>query len=568
MPTPAPTPAAAPVAAAPPAECGDHEMERFSLFVDLGLLIQEARALDVPNRNLALTRGAKAAAKARDRSRALGLFQPGDRHSRGLGGAALAESMAQPSAALLDASGDPAGVCGACLTAGGGNATAGASCAAAVARACRGRGAGAPAAPPTLHEYDFCALVDTSADQGSALSLEQGAAVDAWHAGHCTHDRWVSQWTTATDTFGCVQCAAPWWLVNSSWSAAACMHFCQGGEVVSMLQAAVDSSDARELLPFGVVVDGISSAHTQMRGAQLQQSVHAMALAANDVLAVMHLHICSPPTAANASRASSRSLGGRLNLAPGYNLTGYMHNASNETVTPPPQDAPTATEWATQFSCSLPRMKRNGDVLDDIIIPELGVMTWGMTEEILCPDETVYAEPPTSPPPKTPPHAPPTPPPPHTPPSPSQVEGGALTHPFGGASFSEAEEDEHRFPLFKGTPFRKNATRSGKLRDAEPQEPFTNAYSPAEANGTHPDGTEYQKDIQHNLIPVVPLQPNERLALGLGVAAVVLATLLAVWQVARYWRSHRVVGTAAEGEYVPYTPEDGGGGSRKEEPAE
>ena len=123
-------------------------------------------------------------------------------------------------------------------------------------------------------------------------------------------------------------------------------------------------------------------------------------------------------------------------------------------------------------------------------------------------------------------------------------------------------------PLFKGTPFRKNATRSGKLRDAEPQEPFTNAYSPAEANGTHPDGTEYQKDIQHNLIPVVPLQPNERLALGLGVAAVVLATLLAVWQVARYWRSHRVVGTAAEGEYVPYTPEDGGGGSRKEEPAE
>ena len=27
------------------------------------------------------------------------------------------------------------------------------------------------------------ALVDTSADQGSALSLEQGAAVDAWRAG-------------------------------------------------------------------------------------------------------------------------------------------------------------------------------------------------------------------------------------------------------------------------------------------------------------------------------------------------------------------------------------------------
>ena len=353
-----------------------------------------------------------------------------------------------------------------------------------------------------------------------------------------------------------------------------------------MLQTAVDSSDARELLPFGVIVDGISSAHTQMQhsgaalGGDVQRAVHAMALASNDVLAVMHLHICSPPTAAiNASRASSSSLG-RLNIVPGYNLTGYMHNATNETVTPPPKDVPTATDWATQFSCSLPRMKQKGDVLDDIIIPELGVMTWGMTEEILCPNETVYAEPPTSPPPKTPPHPPPTPPPPPTPTptptpmpatSPSPVEDGVLTHPFGGADFTEAEEDEHRFPLFKGTPFRKNATRGGKLRDAEPQEPFTNAYSPAEANGTHLDGTEYQEDIRHNLIPVVPLQPNERLALGLAVTVVVLATLLAIWQVARYWRFHRAVGAAAAGgDYVPYTtPDERGGSTRQEDkPAE
>jgi hypothetical protein len=486
--------------------------------------------------------------------------------------------VARPDEARLSASGDPAGVCGECFAAGSGNATAGASCAAAVARACPSRSPGAAATPPTLHEYDFCPLVDTRVNKINTLSLEQASAVDAWRAGHCTRDRWVSQWTTATDTFGCVQCAAPWWLVNSSWSAAACMHFCQGGEVVSMLQTAVDSSDARELLPFGVVVDGISSAHTQMQhsgaalGGDLQRAVHAMALASNDVLAVMHLHICSPPKVAiNASRASSRSLG-RLNLVPGYNLTGYMHNATNDTVTPPPKDVPTATDWATQFSCSLPRMKQKGDVLDDIIIPELGVMTWGMTEEILCPNETVYAEPPTSPPPKTPPHPPPTPPPPMPAPSasPSPVEDGVLTHPFGGADFTEAEEDAHRFPLFKATPFRKNATRSGKLRDAEPQEPFTNAYSPAEANGTHMDGTEYQKDVQHSLIPVVPLQPNERLALGLAVAVVVLATLVAVWQVARYWRSHRVVGAAAaEGDYVPYTPEERGGSTRKEEePAE
>ena len=570
-PTPAPVAVPAPVVAAPVSECGDHDMERYSLFVDLGLLIQEAQALGLPNRNLALTRGAKAAAKARDRSRALGLFHSTEGHNRRLGSSGTV--AARPDEALLDASGDPAGVCGDCFAAGSGNATAaaGASCAAAVARACPSRSPGAAAALPTLHEYDFCPLVDTSVNKINTLSLEQGSAVDAWRAGHCTRDRWVSQWTTATDTFGCVQCAAPWWLVNSSWSAAACMHFCQGGEVVSMLQAAVDSSDSREMLPFGVVVDGVSSAHTEMQQTQMQQSVHAMALASNDVLAVLHLHICSPPTlAANFSLASTSPLG-RLNIVPGYNLSGYMHNATNETVTPPPVDKAEATDWATQFACSLPRMKEKGDVLDDIIIPELGVLTWGMTEEILCPDDAMPAEPPTSPPPETPPHPPPTPPPPPLPaPSPAPVvEANVRTHPFGGADFTEAEEDENRYPFFKATPFRKNATRGGLLRDAEPQEPFTNVYSPAEANGTHSDGTDYAMDIQHNLIPVAPLQPNERLALGLAVAVVVLATLLAVWQVARYWRAHRVVGAAAVGDYIPYTPEERGGSSRKEEePAE
>ena len=613
-------------------KCGLHEMERFSLFVDLGLLIQEAQAMDLPNRELDLARSAKAAAKARDRSRALDLFHSSEGHNRRLGGAAVERAGTAEAAPelLLNASGDPAGVCGGCFKATNATATHGASCAAAVARACPSRSPGAAAAPPTLHEYGFCPLFDTDTRQNkntsSSLNREQTLAVDAWHSGHCTRDRWVSQWTTATDTFGCVQCAAPSWLVDSSWSAAACMHFCQGGEVVSMLQAAVDSSDNAVGLPFGVVVDGISSAHTQHSGAALggtrQQTlaaVHAMSLASNDVLAVMHLHLCHPPTwnsSINGSYASYKGSargdnqgthGGSYRgsdrianpLVPSPAPTGHqgrgqleaLWSANQTNSTPPPPDADTAMDWAEQFSCSLPKMKEKGkmgDLLGQIIIPELGVMTWGMTSEILCPDASVYADPDASPPPKTPPHPPPTPPPPPPPlvtglPSPAAgpaskpaagpavgpaegpaagpgAEDNSRTHAFGGADFSEAEENEHSFPLFKGTPLRLNATRDGKLLDADPQEPYTNAYSPAEANNS-----DYRKDYQHTVFDTAPLQTRERIALGVGVAVVVLATLLAVWQVARYWRSHRLVGADADEVYVPYTPPDRGASISKDQ---
>jgi len=320
--------------------------------------------------------------------------------------------------------------------------------------------------------------------------------------------------------------------------------------VVAMLQKAVDSFSAALGLPFGVRVDGVSSAHTQHGGAALG-AAHAMTLASNDVLAVMHMHICAPSNSSAAPIHTEGAGSGAGALHRADQLERLQTNATTNATNSTGEDAHREEElgWATQFACSLPAMKESGalgDLLGEIVIPELGVMTWGLTQEILCPDASVYADLDASPPPAPSPLPTPT-------PSPAPAPGpedGSATKAFGGADFSEAEEGARAFPLFKGTPFRQNASRNGTLMDADPQEPFTNAFSPAEANSS---GTAFQ---------TAPLQARERLALGMTVAIVVLATLLAIWQVARYWRAHKVPRAAAEA-YVPYTPDERGESTTK-----
>lgn len=706
------------------------------------------------------SRAAKAQAKARERSRALALYSEEQRRralARGRsrfdkGGGRrrplpassttlavkeddgmLLSAVAGPAVSLrmramhggenvTAAFGDPVGVCAACY-----GATSEplhtptehwAACSAAVGAACGGqRSAVARLLAGTAStDYSFCPLFPDAGEVApiSSPSYEQALAVDAWRSIHCTNDRWVSQWTTAADTFGCVDCPAPKWLVNNS--AAGCMHFCQGGEVVSMLQQAVDSSLAALHLPFDVIVDGISSAHSKQNGSALSQ-IHAVALASNDVMAVMHLHICelppppgpidwdplnpvpisvpSPTEMPSSDQARSGAAGidwDPLNPVPlatepstdcaawctfitcaqpkcfgcrvcrptnassnatsnplaypdplgpyagspapsansswGSNMPNYSDpldpfplgtipspsplgngNLSADDwwdpVDPDPISVPspaparndsdgafshpfdpyhigatpapvantssnaasdaaarraapdpnymappevTLHDWAAQLSCALPEMQRQGslsDLLGDIVIPELGVWQEDMHEQIPC---SATAAPRAPPPPDAPP------PPNAPPPSPAPPVNNTRTHPFMGGDHTQAQENEGLFPLAKATPLKQSVASNGSLVRAVPQEPYTNAYSPAE--GSDQDRDRAQANASLPFFKAEPMEWSESFTLGVTVSLLVIGAIFVIVLVSSYWRYLRTHAVEQKFE-PPYTPYEG-----------